>query len=117
MDSGGNIVKKLSGFHHDLHWRDVGRNLFKFKNQVYDKKTHVLQAEIAGSVRQVTKTFYPKHWLSETIPEKNCGSLRALEKVEKIGKNLRFVAKTECGVKLRIISDSNGRLITAFPIF
>jgi len=46
MDSGGNVVKKLSGFHHDLHWRDICKDLLKFQNQVYNRSTKVLQAEV-----------------------------------------------------------------------
>ena len=116
MDSTGRITKRLSGFHHDLHWRDVGRNFLKLKNQIYDKGKHVLQADLAGAFEDVTKTFFPKHWSSEKVVEKITEALKVLERVEETGNKLRFVGKTKCGIRISFVTDSYGQLITAFPI-
>ena len=115
MDSSGNVLKKLSGFHHDLHWRDVGRNLFKLENQVYDKATRVLQADVVGG-NALTKTFYPKHWLSETVSEKIMKALRGLKKVRADNNRFIFTGVIDGGIEIEFVASQNGRIITVYPI-
>jgi len=116
MESAGNIINSLSGFHHDFRWKNICGGLLKLKNKTYDRAKQIMMAEVIDG-GGLMKSFFPKNWSSKKVAGKITEALKNLKNVRVEGERFIFSGYTSEGIKIEIVTSSSGRLITAYPIF
>jgi|GEM_PF-3912642 len=112
----GTVIKRMSGFHHFIedHLKDMGVALH---NRRICKKTGIVLADVVcNGYTENDKTFFPSSWTKKQVLQKIGEALTKPIEDLKIEKDcIVMYGETSEGIIVKIVMNSVGKLITAFP--
>ena len=122
----GTITTYVSGWHHDYKKAILRKKLFNGHKIEFLKKTigkygvYKLDWKLPdGRIKQ--STFFPAHWTRDQVMKKIKEALKnakkySLKPEEQIDGNFSLISYTNEKIKVKIITSSQNRIITVFPL-
>lgn len=118
MDSSGVVKPRFSGFHFDELAKNLKSKALKLVDISRDGATGAYSGYVRprGSAKSLQKSFFPAEWSPKGVADKIIEALGNLTDIDFSGGRFVFSGITKEGIKLRLVVESNGSLVTAFPV-
>ena len=111
-------VKQIDKGMHFVHrWRLIEAGKIKIQNQRIHPITKVVDCDIFMNGQWTQKTLWPTHWKTEQVVDKTIESLHNISRQFIDKGRVVFEGKTDCGVKIRTVLETDGTGVSVYPIW